>query len=312
MELVFRQLIFDCYERHQMLDGAGVVAYLGASDPEMNMIDRLLRECGATVRYAELGGRRVRPADAYRAENIGPDATLVVECGPAPDGAVICDHHRPGDSGYGKQPSEFLPASSLGQVIAHLGQRMCDQQDMGMTLAYRSGAWRLAEKGTMAYREAVVPENILFAAAADHCLAAAYRGECPGVEPDALMEWRVRSRAVFQCRSAEEVLADVASARQALRSAPVLQLTDGIAARDMRGQHVPELPEASAREGLCFVADGLPEPDGRVKVVCQSGTPEQIRAFMQSWAPAHGLMDVYGDPARGFAGGYSSPARQLP
>jgi hypothetical protein len=72
----------------------------------------------------------------------------------------------------------------------------------------------------------------------------------------------------------------------------------------MRGKHVPELPEASAREGLCFVADGLPGPDGRVKVVCQSGTPEQIRAFMQVWGPEHGLTGIYGDPMRGFAGGY--------
>lgn len=55
--------------------------------------------------------------------------------------------------------------------------------------------------------------------------------------------------------------------------------------------------------GVCFVSDGLPGPDGRVKTVCQSGTPEQIAAFMGSWAPAHGLTDIYGDPARGFAGG---------
>jgi hypothetical protein len=291
------------------ISGNNVIAYLGAPDPEMELIERLLRNSGAEVRYAQINGRRVRSAEAYRADNIGPDATLVVECGPAPDGAVICDHHRPGDTGYGAPPKEFLRASSIGQVIIYLAQNLCDDWDESSWLQLKGQTWHLSQvfidlEGYEAYRDAVIPMDIVLAAAADHCLAAAYRGECPGIDPDALMEWRIRSRAAFQGRSAEEVLADVASARQALRSAPVLQLTDGIAARDMRGQHVPELPEASAREGLCFVADGLPEPDGRVKVVCQSGTPEQIRAFIESWAPAHGLMDIYGDPARGFAGGY--------
>ena len=196
-------------------------------------------------------------------------------------------------------------------------------------------------------RICAIPEEYLLAAAADHCLAAAYRGECPGIDPDALMRWRVETRAAHQGRSPEEILADVERAREALRSAPVVVLShrhierttqhcfDGIScavdmdglgicgcacdgctgqaelvvrwervARDMRGRHVPELPEASAREGICFVADGLPGRDGRVKIVCQSGTPEQIRAFMTVWAPALGLVDIYGDPARGFAGGY--------
>ena len=35
----------------------------------------------------------------------------------------------------------------------------------------------------------VIPDRFVLAAAADHCLAAAYRGECPGVDPDALMRW---------------------------------------------------------------------------------------------------------------------------
>jgi hypothetical protein len=158
--------------------------------------------------------------------------------------------------------------------------------------------------GNLPYRE--LADEILLAAAADHCLAAAYRGECPGVDPDRLMRWRAESRAKFQGRPVEAVLADVERAREALRAAPEIDLTPSITARDMRGQKIQELPEASAREGLCFIADGLPGRDGLVKVVCQSGTPEQIRAFMEAWGPAEGLQDIYGDPARGFAGGYLS------
>jgi hypothetical protein len=144
----------------------------------------------------------------------------------------------------------------------------------------------------------------VLAAAADHCLAAAYRGECHGVDPDALMRWRIAMRACHQWRSEAEVLADVERARAALRAAPRLHLAPDVDVVDMRGQNVPELPEAAVREDTCFIAD-MTDCDGRTKIVCQAGSPAQIRAF-QAWAKAHGLVDVYGDPARGFSGGYLS------
>jgi hypothetical protein len=243
------------------------------------------------------------------------------------------DHHRPGDPGYGRPPREFLAASSLGQVISILAQRGM----LGEVFAWPSGEvgeypsdLPAGKFGTgeyytgQVYRDhrgreypdyatewlvgsptgpLAVPDEYVLAAAADHCLAAAYRGECPGVDPDALMRWRAASRARFQRRPVGEVLVDVKRARQALRTAPRIELAPGIVAADLRGRDVPELPEAAAREGVCFVAEQR-LPDGRVKFVCQSGTPEQIKAFMEQWAPAQGLVDVYGDPARGFAGGF--------
>lgn len=285
---------------------------LGAPDPEMEAIERLLREAGEKVVYA-VGedGQRVRPGNAYRAilpriqDQDGVKTLYLVECDiPRPDWAevevVVVDHHRPGDPGYGRPPEEFLAASSIGQVIEHLAK-------LGKPVD--------------------ISTEILFTAAADHCLMAAYRGKCPGVDPDALMRWRAESRARHQGRSVEEVLADIEAAREALRNAPEIVLykrtcwvhrtyeplhldcssedfCTTIFAKDMRGRHVPELTEASAREGICFIADGLPDKDGRVKIICQSGEPWKIRAFMEHWAPANGLKDIYGDPARGFAGGY--------
>lgn len=286
---------------------------LGAPDPEMAAIESLLRECGERVEYALSDrGERVTAATAYRCPvPEAPEGATVyaVECFDVlPDGWVRIDHHRPGDPGYGRPPAEFFAASSIGQVLDVLG------------IASRR-------------------EDVVLAAAADHCLAAAYRGECPGVDPDALMRWRVEQRAAHQGRSVEEVLADVERAREALMDAPVVRLSpepwepacgvhgrtgacwqsggpdpsvrtdacyamgDTLAVVDMRGQRIPELPEAAARDGVCFIAS-ISERDGRIKVVCQSGTPEQIRAFMTAWAPAQGLVDIYGDPARGFAGGY--------
>lgn len=361
---------------------------LGSSDPEMEAIECLLREAGERVIYA-LGpdGQRVRADSAYRvaalSEPIPAEATVYrVECdGPAiPADAIVIDHHRPGDPGYGRPPEEFLPASSIGQTLAVLARlerlpktwrlmaRHVDATEVGggyhaapdrgvgvlalfpalgitdgvdgteweespgwwVQSGYHHGAWVGGVYDPTAadpdYPEwCAIPRDVILCAAADHCLSAAYRGECPGVDPDALMRWRVECRAKFQGRNVETLLADVERARATLREAPALILADAIPcdyhaatgadvqcghcrpdvfARDMRGPAIPELPEAAAREGECFLAS-LRERDGKTKVVCQSGTPSQIEAFMRVWAPSQGLTGIYGDPARGFAGGYT-------
>lgn len=316
---------------------------LGAPDPEMEAIECLLRTCGEPVAYATVfrdgTRRRVRPAEAYASDvAIGDDIrglsvrAYAVECRPAvlygaaSDGidwgrnVVTIDHHTPGDPGYGRPPAEFLPASALGQVIAELARlrilpwprhRRTDYYLPTGLLKYGvpGAGWEVVlqeyngpEAGD--YYAATVPPALVLCAAADHCLAAAYRGECPDVEPDALMQWRLASRAAFQRRAIADLLADVERGRDMIRTAPTVDLAPGISAVDLRGVHVPELPEASAREGRCVVADGLPEPNGRQKVNCLNGSPAQIRAFLDVWAPHHGLTDCYGDPARGFAGGY--------
>jgi len=371
---------------------------LGTSDPEMEAIEALLRECGQAVTYASIDGRRVTPAEAYRSnQRFHSGATFVrVECSWEGAEGPICDHHNPGDPGYGRAPEAFFEASSIGQVVDLMSSSGIDipmwQQWAPMSRHSRDDipepGLRTHRIGTMDVRLAcvagpemrwidlgsvastdemstrivsaamrvpkvmrIVPPQILMTAAADHCLAAAYRGACRGVDPDELMRWRAESRAKFQNRHPQAVLADVSVAVVALMAAPevVLEVTPGghcggesgscgcrsggygygyggdtgggngdcycdcigcaagdhyVLARDMRGVHVPELPEASARLGMCFISDGLPGRDGRVKVVCQSGSPEQIDAFMRVFGPSIGLVDIYGDPARGFAGGY--------
>lgn len=274
---------------------------LGAPDPEMEKIEKLLDDVGEDFGYAMADGRRVHPGSAYRADSIEVDGRRLdrppggtkwiayIECAVCgglggPEGGpwkscvqycaeVVIDHHRPGDPGYGRPPREFLAASSIGQVLGVL--------------------------------DIEIPERgYILAAAADHCLGAAYRGECPGVDPDELMAWRVRSRATFQGRDPEELLRDVEATRKALHDEPLLDLGDGVYVRDMRRDPpYPELPEAGTREGVGYVAGPLKDRSGRRKITC-SGMPEHIEAFMSTWAPEQGLVDIYGDPARGFAGGY--------
>lgn len=273
------------------------------------------------------------------------------------------------DPGYGLPPEEFLRASSLGQVISHLaqlgygfpdweaddtagpwswGKPACLGQALNLPVVgvSRTGGTAVVTTGeTVAPDErgsryttatrlspdtyVLVPAELLMIAAADHCLESAYRGRCPGVDPDALMRWRAESRAAFQKRTVADVLRDVEAARAILRAAAVApkrlvvdllhpadregyvaaasgsgdEYYDGYAVvADLRGRHVPELPEAAAREGIAFLA-AVKDRDGREKVVLQAASPQLVALFLAGGVVA-GLVDMYGDPMRGLAGGY--------
>jgi hypothetical protein len=319
---------------------------LGAADPEIEHIESLLRAAGETVAYASIRGARVRPENAYDREYIHAigrdglpvqvadyDTLALVECDHPQDGLghrMVFDHHRPGDPGHAMPPAVFLPASSLGQVIVHLattGRLLSHWPTRTTTFPARvffdNGWWVCCEQHrgwTNTYTYARVPDDLVHAAAADHCLAAAYRGLCPGVDPDRLMRWRIETRAALQQRSVEELLSDVEAARLALRTAPHICLACGCGSNqaaiasncshgstwvaDLRGRHVPELPEAAARNGVAFVGTPLSKPGGPQQVVLQCASPEQLAAW-PGWAASQGLVDLCGgDPALGFAGGY--------
>lgn len=327
---------------------ANRVWVLGAQDPEMELIDRLLRQCGETIVYAtDSSGQRVHPGNAYRCPTPSvPKDSIVfaVECiDSLPEGWVRIDHHRPGDPGYGRPPNEFLPASSIGQVIKELARlgllralwtrdegslerprllpgelRYCSVRTPGSLgssdhNAYLPSDWREVWMVGAGYwsngirggdTALYVPHDFILCAAADHCLAAAYRGECPGVDPDELLYWRVKTRAAYQGRSEKELLADVYEAQDLLENAPNERLAHGIYVADMRGYNVPELVEAAMVEGMAYITL-VADRDGRRKIVLGGNTtPEIVQAFMTEWAPKQGLVDIYGDPARGFAGGY--------
>lgn len=260
---------------------------LGAPDPEMEEIQNVTTVAqDVIIAHAAVGGTRVHPGNAYKSTDMmivsgrqhfnEVDRTVAVECGgplfsdlPGKTRTLI-DHHRPGDTGYGKPPAEYMSASSLGQVLNLLGLQPTPKQRL--------------------------------VAAADHCLAAAYRGECPGVDPDDLMAWRAESRATFQKRSVQDVLNDVRRAMDILRNPPAVLRCPEVFVADLRGQHVPELPEAAARLGRPFLSSVI-EKDGREKVVLQAAPDHVVRAFLNGEI-VPGLTDTYGDPARGFAGGY--------
>lgn len=313
---------------------------LGAADHEMDAIKSLLIECGERFAYATIAGRRVTAGEAYRADcptELG-DTVYRVECawGDCVSASVATiDHHEPGHPGYGVPASDFLRGSSVGQVISELarldalpeewGDRWLghDPSEIGgLAFDECDQRWGIRAReadveslcgheccGYFAYAAVCIPTDLILTAAADHCLAAAYAGQCPGVTREALLAFRAREKAAFISRkkpgiNEETVRADIERAIAAIQSAPTVSLSGSVTAVDMRGQRVNELPEAAAVIGTGFVADGLPGPDGRRKIVLQSATPEQLAAWPE-FARSLGLVDCYGcDPARGFAGGY--------
>lgn len=319
---------------------------LGADDPEMQAIEKLLIDCGCSVAYA-IGsdGNRVHPGNAYKVNDLSYTVGeaiecqfVWVECAPntdilRSDDSIVIDHHRPGDPGYGKPPAEFLSASSIGQVVAVL-------IESGVLTEYSP---TLDDEGTPSESlpsgwcnrdiEIVLTcRDCLMIAAADHCLGAAYQGQCPGVNPDELMAWRVKSRASHQGRTEAEILADIRFSVSMLRMAQ--RMDEDI--RDMRSGWIhcsechfasaqfpndpfvecpacgsrsfdfhftfPELPEAACREGVAYVAT-ITDKDGRVKDVLGGCTMTEMVAEWMAACKSQGR-ETYGDPVRGFAGAY--------
>lgn len=270
---------------------------LGASDPEMAEIETVVKTLGHAVAYASISGARVHPGIAYRATDditVPKDCAAVVrvECGGDAivhhpvinEGETDCvglalnspahkvvDHHNPGDPGFGRDPAEFFEASSLGQVINLLQIR-----------------------GTARHR---------MIAAADHCLGAAYAGRCPGVDPADLAEFRNVERAAFRKVAVEVVKTEIEAAMDEIQKADKIDLGGTIAADMRRPAPIPELPEAATRLGIDYVSGPLIGPDGRRKYTVSGESA--ARAFLDGWGEANGLIDLYGDPKRGFAGGYA-------
>lgn len=254
---------------------------LGAPDPEMEAIQKVLEEAGEKYVFALKNGYRVTSRTAYEADPIRIEehcAVVTVECRltvtTGVGGSVKhIDHHRPGDSGYGKEPKEYWQASSIGQVLALLPSHLTTLDHM-------------------------------YVAAADHCLASAYRGMCPGVEPTKLAEWRAESRSNFQKIPLFEYLEEVKHAKSVLRALPSQKIKSKVF-KDARNREIKELPEASAQLGIP-VLYSMASANGDWKEGVLSGTPEEVRVWMW-WAKNRGslpLRGVYGDPQRGYAGGF--------
>jgi len=196
------------------------------------------------------------------------------------------DHHNPGDRGYGARPELYWEASSLGQLFGFLKAWGAQRPTLG---------W---EAGKLAV---VFGEDRLLLAASDHCPTHAFQGRCPGIDVDALRSMRRANAAAFQKKDLESFNAEVDAAVKALMDCPVGML-EGMPYR-IAFEQIPQLNHAQLECGVAvqYTMPGTAR-DPRTKVGLLGGEPALIRAWIES---KHDLLDgVYGDPERGYAGGY--------
>lgn len=246
---------------------------LGASDPEMDCIQGILKEKAIPYIHAKVRGKRVLPVNAYKAtdEGIHPakdEITVNVECAvPGYKFDITCDHHNPGDPGFDKTPEQFWEGSSLGQV--------CNLLNIEPT------------------------KEMLLVAAGDHCPFYAYSGRCPGVDPGELMDHRLAIKSKHQNRPVYEIVSDVVKAIGLIQE----KLNNGEVIPHFE-ETVNELPEASLRVGKAVSYTLIDHKTGRAKVGILNGVPPVIDKWMKEIAPKMGLIDIYGNANRGYAGGY--------
>jgi hypothetical protein len=258
------------------------VFILGAADPEMQEIEKILQEQGQEFQYAKVDGKRCHPGNTYKADPVRFDGEIVlVECEPAGvHNFIRIDHHRPGDPGYGLGASDFWQASSLGQLCEMLN--VSPSQDQ------------------------------VVLAAMDHCPAHASRGECPGVTAEEILERKIKEISAKLEVSQDVVRGRIAFMLERLKNASEVVI-GGQSLKDLRefdngvGYSLDLLTSqvATFNSGYGVLLSTQDREGGAKKwTVAGHASPECIEAFKSEWASAQGLTGVYGVPTRGYAGGY--------
>jgi len=259
------------------------VFVLGAQDPEMREIARVLKNLARRYHHAAKDAQPVTTRNAYAAEAVVnltrggnftealllPHAPLVfVECtltGREPIARV--DHHHPGDPGYDKSPQHYLEGSSLGQALRLL--------------------------------ELVATDTQRLIAAADHCLTAAYRGMCPGIDPKELLFMRASWRAKASGRTLSDVIEGILHAAKQVRLYYDSEYGESLFLD-------PTVIPADLAEGAAYAGHPIRYREffrnGDLKEMLKGASPEHIERFMAMHREEG--REVYGNPHRGYAGAY--------
>lgn len=256
---------------------------LGAQDPEMREIAKVLRKENRAFVHAAKDRLPVSSRSAYDADSVVrmtrsgrssaalllPQAPAVfVECtlqGHTP--TLRVDHHNPGDPGYARPPEQYLEGASIGQTLGLLEMEPTPTQRL--------------------------------IAAADHCLTAAYQGACPGIDPSELLFLRASWRAKMSGRSLGDVIEGILHAAKQVRRYYDSEFGESVF---LDPTEAPlDLPEGGAYAGRPVRYRAL-FPGGELKEMLKGATPAHIERFMASHRNQG--REVYGNPYRGYAGAY--------
>lgn len=268
-----------------------VVFVLGAPDPEMGRVQEVLETIGgsvssvvveAKIEFATVNGVRCHAGNAYKADPVHTDKMLVwLECRATEfvTPFISIDHHNDGDFGFGMNAENYWEGSSIGQLHRLL----------------------IVNGAHPAVLDKLFGADRYLVAASDHCPAAAYKGQCPGVDAMELANYRAARNAAFLKMDIEEYIASLSVSMEKAVSLPEMEL--GGEVYYVASEPIEFLNEVSLRLGIAveYVMGGNAR-DPRTKVGLLGGSPALTAAWMK--AKEGVLVDIYGAPARGYAGGY--------
>ena len=200
---------------------------------------------------------------------------------------IYIDHHRPGDPGYNRPPEEFWIGSSIGQFVQILCTYYKNVPTISCDFHCDNNIWYPTSS------------ELLYVAAADHCLIHAYQGRCPSVYPAELLKFRVKHKARHNKTSKENIMKAISYALSLINKH--YDASKGYA--DLTGYpNLEELNEAAAISGITVLCKVTAKGHGS-KIIIYSPDSEKIRDFMNNKIYPN-IIDIYGDPIRGFAGGW--------
>ena len=248
---------------------------LGGLDTEMREIARILEDSDYLVEYAKIGEHRVQRSEAYSATHPKPKPFDVwVECRPEGYtkaelyslGVDLVDHHQRGDFGYSMSPKQYWEASSLGQICGRLGVERT--------------------------------KRLNYIAAADHCLLAAYHEQCPGVDREGFLAFRMK----FFEGAEDNPLQYLKDLHKQALKLPVVE---------MLGTTVYDVSDISRKDrkwlsdlACCYNMKTMSviQKTTRYKMFVSNLSSKEITEFCDNYASSLGnVINVYGDPRRQFA-----------
>lgn len=284
-------------KRHSFLPTRFV---LGASDPEMMMIERILTEQSIPFVPAQVykGSklRRANHAECYRTSMSDGIAfpkpqkgDVWIECEPVggkqailAEGGRFIDHHYPGDLGYLLPPSQHARASSIAQL--------CHLLSLPLT-----------------------PERLL-TSAIDHALAASYRNEISGITRDDVFFCQTELMIDEFQKTREQIESDINVERVLIRESLPRITVDGYSLVDYRERTIADsydylcVREAALYEGVAMILQRkfrvlFRERTGYM-LVAHTPAPLIEKFLAREIFPE--LHDRFGVPQRSYAGGYLS------
>ncbi|MPQ71529.1 hypothetical protein [Pseudomonas sp. MWU12-2323] len=252
-----------------------VVFALGALDPEMRAIRYLLRKTGFRCAFANRFGRRCTSGNAYKADELtkivrNEQQIVWVECRTTAFDAerdLIVDHHNVGDPGYDAPANEFWDGSSIGQVAKLVGGSK---------------------------------DEFKLVAASDHCLSAAMRGVCQGIDPSALMAWRIMARSAMAEIQPWFLRRRIERAVGRIETLPRLNF-GGEQIVDASFDTTPELRDAAALSRVPILMTRT-NPVGQLKVSLYGAQPDVVVEWMAVMKSSGVVEHLYGNPFREYAG----------